>query len=162
LNTRTPKEIEAIKARLEKVAQVPLDATERAKARVACGLLENGRCIAYELRPATCRTMLSQSRAACDACLSAGSGSIPYIGPPSRLAAVMQAGIDHALITRRNLSTEPAELSRALLIALADYPGTLANWLAGKDPFPGAHLDAPGALSGRERASAAAKHFGLA
>ena len=74
--------------------------------------------------------MLSQSRAACDACLKGAGGSIPYIEEPSKIAAVMQIGIDYALISRRNLSTEGAELSRALLIALGDYDGALTTWLA--------------------------------
>jgi hypothetical protein len=132
------------------------------KSRTPCALLENGRCIAYQQRPAVCRMTLSQSRAACDACLDGTSAAIPYIDQPSRIAAVMQAGIDYALLTRRNLSTEGAELARALLIALADYQGTMATWLAGKDPFPDAHRSPPGASTGNERAIAAARRFGIA
>jgi hypothetical protein len=71
-------------------------------------------------------------------------------------------GIDYALISRRNLSTERAELSRALLIALGDYDGALASWLEGKDPFPGTHVGVPGAPSGNERAIAAARRLGIA
>jgi hypothetical protein len=71
-------------------------------------------------------------------------------------------GIDYALITRRNLSTEGAELSRALLIALADYEGALASWLQGKYPFPGTHLGASGAPSSHERAMSAARRLGIA
>ena len=78
------------------------------------------------------------------------------------MGAVMQMGIDYAILTRRSLSTEGAELSRALLVALADYQGTLSTWLEGKDPFPGTHLGIPGMLSNRDRAMAAARRFGLA
>jgi hypothetical protein len=74
----------------------------------------------------------------------------------------MQMGIDHALSTRRKLSTEGAELSRALLIALRDLEASLTSWREGKDPFPGTHLGAPGAPSSTERARAAAKRLGLA
>ena len=105
---------------------------------------------------------LSQSRAACDACLEAAGGSIPYIEQPSKVAAVMQMGIDYALIAKRKLSTEGAELSRALLIALADYEGALTSWLQGKDPFPDTHFGAPGAPSSSERAIAAARRLGIA
>jgi hypothetical protein len=161
LETKTPAEIESIRERLRKVAEVPLDPALRVRSKTPCGLLENGRCIAYEQRPSVCRMALSQSRAACDSCLHGSGGSIPYIEQPSKIAAVMQAGIDHAFITRRNLSTEGAELSRALLIALDDYQGTLATWLGGDDPFPGTHLALPGAPSGRERAVAAARRFGI-
>lgn len=162
LDTRTPAEIEAIKQRLGTVAEIPLDPALRMKSRTPCGLLENGRCVAYEQRPAVCRMTLSQSRAACDACLEGTGTAIPYIEQPSRIAAVMQAGIDYALLTRRNLSTEGAELARALLVALADYQGTLTSWLDGKDPFPGSHRAVPGAPTSSERAAAAARRFGLA
>jgi Fe-S-cluster containining protein len=162
LDTRTAAEIEAIEARLRRVAQIPLDPVLRMKSKTPCGLLEGGRCVAYEERPAVCRMTLSQSRAACDACLDGTSAAIPYIEQPSRIAAVMQAGIDYALLTGRKLSTEGAELARALLVALADYERTLAIWLEGKDPFPDAHRSVPGSLTSRERAIAAARRFGIA
>jgi Fe-S-cluster containining protein len=162
LETKTQAEIEGIKQRLLQVSQVPLDPLLRLKAKMPCALLENGRCSIYEHRPSLCRMTLSQSRAACDSCLQEGSGSIPYIEQPSKIAAVMQMGIDYALITRRNLSTEGAELSRALLIALRDYEGTLTSWLAGQDPFPDTHVGGPGTPSNSERAIAAARRFGAA
>jgi Fe-S-cluster containining protein len=162
LDTKTPAELEGLKERLRRVAEVPVDAALRVKAKTPCALLENGRCSAYEQRPAVCRMMLSQSRAACDACLKGAGGSIPYVGQPSKFAGAMQMGIDYALIARRNLPTEGAELSRALLIALADYQGVLTHWLQGKDPFPGAHIAAAGAPSSQDRAIAAARRLGIA
>jgi Fe-S-cluster containining protein len=162
LDTRTPAEIESLKQRLQAVAQVPLDPVVRLEAKMPCAFLENGRCSIYEQRPSVCRMTLSQSRAACDSCLRQGGGSIPYIDQPGKIAAVMQMGIDHALLTRRDLSTEGAELSRALLIALRDPQATLTAWREGKDPFPGTHVGVSGAPSSRERAAAAAKRLGLA
>jgi Fe-S-cluster containining protein len=158
LQSKTPAEIEGIKERLQAAAQVPLDPVLRLKSKMPCALLENGRCSVYEHRPSVCRMTLSQSRAACDSCLQTGSGSIPYIDQPGQIAAVMQMGIDHALVTRRNLSTQGAELSRALLIALRDPEATWTTWLEGKDPFPDTHVGVPGS----ERAAAAAKRLGLA
>lgn len=161
LETRTAAEIEAIKQRLQRVAQIPCDPLARVKARVPCGLLEDdGRCAAYRERPSVCRMTLSQSRAACDSCLKAAAGSIPYIEHPSRVAAVVQAGIDYALIERRNLSVETAELSRALLVALDDHAGAMTRWLSGQDPFPDAHFIPQGGRSDRERAMSAAARFG--
>jgi Fe-S-cluster containining protein len=162
LETKTPAEIESLKERLRVVAEVPLDPILRVKAKIPCALLENDRCSAYELRPSVCRMALSQSRAACDACLKGAATLFPYIEPPSKVAAVMQMGIDYAFISRRNLSTEGAELSRALLIALADYQGALTSWFQGKDPFPGTHVGVPGAPSSRERTVAAARRLGIA
>ncbi len=162
LQTRTAAEIEALKGRLRVVAEVPLDPVLRVKARIPCALLENDRCSTYELRPSGCRMALSQSRAACDACLMGAGDSIPYIEQPSKVADVMQMGIDYALISRRKLSTEGAELSRALLVALGDYEGALTSWLEGKDPFPGTHIERSGGLSSNDRAIAAARRLGIA
>jgi hypothetical protein len=162
LETKTQAEIEGLKVRLQKVSEVPLDPALRVKAKIPCPLLEDDRCAAYEQRPSVCRMALSQSRAACDACLKGAGGSIPYIEQPAKIAAVMQMGIDYALITRRNLSTEGAELSRALLIALGDYEGALTTWLQGQDPFPGTHFSIPGAPASNERTIAAAKRLGIA
>jgi hypothetical protein len=162
LETKTPAELEVIKTRLQRACGPSLDFAARLKAKVPCGLLENGRCTIYESRPGVCRVMLSQSRAACDACLNGKADSIPYIEQPSKIGGVMQMGIDYALLTRRKLSSEDAELSRALLTALADYDAVLATWLIGQDPFPGSHVDKPGARSGAEKALEAARRFGLA
>jgi Fe-S-cluster containining protein len=162
LDTKTPAELARLRERLRTVAEIPLDPTLRARAGIPCALLEDGRCSTYEQRPSVCRMALSQSRAACEACQRDGGGFIPYIEQPAKFAAIMQMGIDYALITRRNLSTEGAELSRALLIALDDYEGALGIWLQGKDPFPGTHVGAPGRPSSRDKAIAAAKRLGMA
>jgi len=162
LATRTPAEIDALKARLQEVAQIPLDPALRAKAAQPCALLEDGLCSAYEVRPAVCRMMLSQSRAACEACLKGAGGLIPYIDQPSKIAAAMQMGIDYALISRRKLSTEKAELSRALLVALDNYPEALAGWLSGGDPFAGARFVSPRAPANAESVIAAGRRLGLA
>jgi len=161
LATKTPAEIESLEQRLQAIAQVPLDPVLRLAAKMPCAFLENGRCSIYEHRPSVCRMTLSQSRAACDSCLREGSGSIPYIDQPGKIAAVMQMGIDHALATRRNLSTEGAELSRALLIALRDPAAALMAWRDGRDPFPGTHMGGSGAPSGNEKAATAAKRLGI-
>jgi Fe-S-cluster containining protein len=160
METRTAAEIEVIRRRLQRVAEIPRDPMARVRARLPCGLLEpDGRCAAYGERPSVCRMTLSQSRAACDACRAAAGGSIPYIETPSRIAAVIQAGIDYALV-ERSLSVETAELSRALLVALDDHAGAMTRWLSGQDPFPDAHFTARGARSDRERALSAATRFG--
>jgi hypothetical protein len=153
--------IEDIKQRLRRVAEVPIDSTLRAKAKLPCGLLENGRCTIYEQRPSVCRVMLSQSRAACESCLQGAGGAIPYIEPPSKVALGVQMGNDYALLARRKLSIELVELSRALLIALEDYEGVSTGWLAGGDPFASARADARGGPSSLEKTVAAARLFGL-
>jgi Fe-S-cluster containining protein len=162
LETQPSARIEDIKQRLRRLAEVPLDSTMRAQAKVPCALLENGRCSVYEQRPSVCRVMLSQSRAACESCLQGAGGIIPYIEPPSKIAAAAQMGIDYALISRRKLPIDLVELSRALLIALSDSQGALKSWLAGEDPFSGARAEARGASPGGEKAMSAARRFGVA
>jgi Fe-S-cluster containining protein len=161
LDTKTSAEIEIIRERLTNLAHLPLDPDVRYDAQRPCALLENNRCIVYEQRPSVCRTMLSASRAACEACLASRTGTIPYIADPTKIAAMMQLGIDYALITRRNFSTERVELSRALLIALSDFEAALTSWIAGQDPFPGSQIKRPGFPSNREMAETAAKRFGV-
>jgi Fe-S-cluster containining protein len=155
--------IEVIRQRLRRIAELPLDWTERAKARLPCALLdEDNRCSIYEQRPSMCRVALSQSRAACEACLHDAAGAIPCVEQPRKIAAASQMGVDYALISRRRRSTELVELSRALLIALADYQGVLSAWLAGEEPFACAQLEARGGQSSAEKAIAAARKFGVA
>ena len=77
------------------------------------------------------------------------------------MAAVMQLAIDHAVITRRNLSTEKVELSRALLSALDDFEGILTRWINCEEPFPEAQMRFSGYPTNREMAEAAAKRFGI-
>ena len=161
LETQPAARLKDIKQRLRRLSEVPIDSTLRARAKLPCALLENDRCSVYEQRPSVCRVMLSQSRAACESCLHGAGGAIPYIEPPSKIAAAAQMGIDYALISRRKVSIELVELSRALLIALDDYQGVLTGWLAGADPFATAHEAARGAAPSLERALAAARRFGV-
>jgi hypothetical protein len=160
LETKTPAEIGAIRERLAWLSRLPLDPAVRLDAQYPCALLENDRCIVYEERPSLCRTMLSASRAACEACLASKAGTIPYLADAAKTAALMQLGIDHAAATRRNLSTERVELSRALAIALDGYDAALTRWLKGDAPFPDGEIRPAGFPSNRELAQAAAKRFG--
>jgi len=162
-SAKGPAEIEAIKERLLRLSELPLDRIDRAKARMPCALLDGNNCCSiYEHRPSMCRVALSQSRAACEACLQDASGAIPCIDQPRKVAAAYQMGMDYALISRRHRSVEPAEFSRALLIALTDYQGALAAWLAGQDPFAGTHVRLRGVQSSAEKAISAARWFGVA
>jgi Fe-S-cluster containining protein len=163
LDARAASDIEAIKLRLRRIVEVPLDWTQRAKARLPCALLDqDNRCSIYEQRPSMCRVALSQSRTACEACLRDAAGDIPCVEQPRKIAAAAQMGVDSALISRRKRSIEPVELSRALLIALADYQGVLSAWLAGEHPFASAEPEARAGQSSAEKAIAAARGFGLA
>lgn len=162
LDTQSQESTAELKRRLGKHAQLPLDPYVRDDAPNPCPLLVDKRCSIYDHRPAVCRVMLSASRSACDACLEIkGSGKIPYIATPMQINVMMQLGIDYALITRLHLNTDPVELSRAVLIALEDFDGSLTTWGNGGDPFPNCKVRPPGSMSLQEMAAATAKRFGL-
>ena len=53
LETKSPDDIEGLKDRLRRVAQVPLDPVQRVKAKIPCALFQDGACSTYEQRPST-------------------------------------------------------------------------------------------------------------
>lgn len=162
LDTKTAAEIDIIKQRFTRLSRLPLDPAARYGSQNPCGLLENGRCTVYEHRPSVCRTMLSASRAACEQCLVAKNGTVPYIAGPSQIAVLMQLGIDYALINRRGLGTQRVELGGALLIAINDFDGAVMAWAGGESPFSAYEIRRAGDPSNREIAETAAKRFGVA
>lgn len=162
LDTKTSDEIDTIKSRLAQLSRLPLDPAVRYGAQNPCALLESGRCTVYEYRPSVCRTMLSASRRACEECLVAQDGTVPYVAGPSQIAAMMQLGIDYALVSRRNFGTERVELGGALSIALNDFDGAITAWADGESPFSPFEVRRPGQPSNREMAETAAKRFGVA
>lgn len=159
LETKTPRELSAIRERLATLANLPLDPAARLDRQKPCALLEDNRCTAYAERPAMCRTMLSASREACETCLASRAGTVPYLADPAKIAAVVQLAIDYAVTTRTSRSVERVELSRALKAALDDLDGALARWAAGADPFPEAAVRPAGHPPNRELVRAAAKRF---
>lgn len=161
LDTKTPAELVAINERLTVLSLLPLNPTARYDGRYPCALLESGRCSVYEQRPSVCRTMLSASRPACETCLASKGGTAPLIAGPSQIAAMMQLGIDYALITRRNFRTERVELGCALLIALNNFDGAISAWADGENPFSACEVLPPGHPSNHEMTEMAAKRFGI-
>ena len=159
LETRTSAELESIKVRLRQIVDVLLDMTLRSKPSPApCSRTAAARSSGAPVRlPHNAVAVARGLRFRLDA----GGGVVPSIVQPGKVAAFVQTGIDYALITRRNLSTELVEFSRALLIALSDHRGALTTWLAGKDPFPAAHVSVREGASSHEKAMAAARRFGV-
>lgn len=161
LDKKSTSELDAIKARLSKLSPLPLDTDARYGRDKPCAFLENERCSIYEQRPLVCRTLLSAARNACEACLGGDDIPIPYIANVMSMAALVQMGIDYALIKCRNLSTEKVELSRALLIALNGFDAAVTIWVHGHNPFPDCIAKRPGYPSNRNICIAAAKRFGV-
>lgn len=161
LDSKSPAEISAIKDRLARHAPLPLDEESRRGPGKPCALLEDHRCSVYENRPSLCRTMLSTSRAACETSLNAAEPSVPFIAGPVIVTFLMQLGIDYALMTRRRVSTEKVEMSRALLIALENFEAALAAWRGGKEAFPDCHPAQGSGPSNAGLAEMAAQRFSV-
>jgi Fe-S-cluster containining protein len=161
LDTKPDVEIARIKGQLAALAPLPLDIDARYGADKPCALLEDNRCTIYAHRPSLCRTMLSTSRAACEASLNAKEPAVPFIPEPVVLSFMLQLGIDYALIQCKHLSTEKVEMSRALLIALENFEETFSHWIKGQDPFPDCAIDMGNGLTNRDMAETAAAYCGV-
>lgn len=162
LDTKDKDYIDRTLASLRLRAPLPFDANARYGADKACPLLENGRCTVYEVRPRTCRAVLSGSREACDACLAGNETPIPYIMDGIQVASSLNLGIQFALSTRKGFDVEPVELTRALLLSLEAFDMTAAMWLMGRDPFASCRLERPPELQDIASAQRFAKEMGIA
>ena len=108
--------------------------------QIACPLLVDGRCSAYEARPLECRGYNSMSVEACKrAYENYDAWNVPLYLPQYSIFKHVQAGLLMALVGA-GLSNEILELNGALLIALTES-NAADRWLAGEDIF------APAALS---------------
>lgn len=112
---------------------------ERYTGHIACGLLEDGLCGAYEARPNPCRTMVSASVAACEASWKGEPARIPVPQAFGQikggytftlLAALRAAGLDTAVY----------ELNHALRLAL-ETDRAEERWRAGEDIFAAVFRD---------------------
>ncbi|WP_020173298.1 YkgJ family cysteine cluster protein [Methyloferula stellata] len=161
LDAKSETEIARLKERLATRAMLPLDVQSRHGADKPCPLLEDNRCSVYEHRPSLCRTMLSTSRSACETSLTSQEQRVPFIAEPVVISFLMQLGIDYALIKLKGLSTEKVELSRALLIALADFEPAFQTWIDGREAFPDCHVETGSGPSNSDLAESAAAQCGV-
>jgi len=161
LDTKSAAEIAGIKEKLAQRTPLPLDEQSRRGADKPCVLLEDHCCSIYALRPSLCRTMLSTSRTACETSLNSEDQAIPFIPEPVVISFLMQLGIDCALIKLKHLSTEKAEMSRALLVALETFESAFSAWINGGDPFPDCHPELGSGPSNHDLVQMAAEQSGI-
>jgi hypothetical protein len=91
------------------------------RARLPCPLLVADRCLAYPVRPLTCRGLNSSSAAKCERALELGNAAaVPFYAPQQALCTLVLDGELH-------------ELSAALAIALT--PDAAECWLTGEAIF---------------------------
>jgi Fe-S-cluster containining protein len=99
-----------------------------------CSLLENDRCIAYPVRPLTCRGFNSSDARHCELSLDPrNKATIPAYQPQQRLHTLVLDGVRSGLI-ESGLPGELLELTAALRVALTSADAE-TRWLAGQDVF---------------------------
>ena len=140
--TLSPEELQATRARI-----AALDDQKRASrlgqqagTRWPCALLVNHRCIAYPVRPLTCRGFNSSDAQACERFLqSPRKVVVPNYVPQLRLMTFVLDGT-RAGLSESGLRGDLLELTAALRIAL-EVPDAAERWLAGEAVFAPARLD---------------------
>jgi Fe-S-cluster containining protein len=137
LRSRIPKEqADVIQARLiANAAHIgKLSREGRMATGVACAFLVDGKCSAYEVRPAACSGYHSLSKERCEEAWQTPAGSpdrIPVLKGLRYVAAALDDGMDQALAEAR-LSGRRVELQTALA-ALIRNPSLIQRWRSGRE-----------------------------
>jgi hypothetical protein len=141
-DTLSPEEFARLRDRVARLDEQrrAIKATEREKARLPCVLLVDHRCIAYPVRPLTCRGFNSTDASQCErVAKSSGKIDVPLYVPQMRLNAFVLDGM-RAGLSESGLSGDRLELTAALRIAL-EGPGAVERFLSGQPAFAAARLD---------------------
>src|SRR5262249_55173747 len=112
---------------------------QRSRARMPCPLLAENRCLAYPVRPLTCRGFNSADAVQCEQSLAPGNRIVvPSYAPQQRINTLVLDGMRAALEQSR-LEADLLELTAALSIALTT-PEAAERWLSGETVFAAARL----------------------
>jgi len=100
---------------------------------IPCAFLVDGKCSAYEARPAACSGYHSLSKARCQSAYESADHSadaIPMLNALRYVAATLDEGVEQALMAA-GLNTERIELHTALA-ALMKNPALIERWRSGR------------------------------
>jgi Fe-S-cluster containining protein len=139
--TLSPDAFQALCERIDHlVEQRRKRAAQRSStAPLPCGLLDNGRCLAYPVRPLTCRGYNSSDAQQCERSLNpANQAVVPVYAPQQRLTTFVLDGMRAGLAEAR-LPGELLELTAALRVAL-NVPDAAQRWLNGEAVFASARF----------------------
>jgi len=129
----------AMEALRVRIAQALEQGRQRSARPIPCPLLDGGRCLAYPVRPLTCRGFNSSDAKACQASVTDNPrAEVPVYAPQLRLTSLVLDGM-RAGLAEAGLKGDLLELSAALQIVLTT-PGTVQAWLEGKPVFAEARL----------------------
>ncbi len=138
LRSRIPKDqADGVRARLvENAAHInKLGREGRVATGVACAFLIDGKCSAYEVRPAACSGYHSLSRERCEEEYDNAAGSppegIPVLQALRYIAAALDDGMEQAL-AEAGLSETRVELQTAVA-ALIRNPALIERWRSGRE-----------------------------
>lgn len=128
--TLSPAEWAGLRQRVEQGAEQ----RRTRRSALACPLLVANRCVAYAVRPLTCRGYNSSNARLCERSLDPGDPvEVPVYAPQQRLLTFVLDGL-RAGAQESQLDGELLELTAALEIALRT-PDVEARWLAGERVF---------------------------
>ena len=118
-----------------------LDERQRLARKLPCPLLLEGACSVYEIRPLTCRALLSRSASICERQFDAGAApDDPQVVPSPVTPRLLSAGLINgqiAALRDLGLASHPVELISALAELERD-PNLFIRWLCREDVFAGA------------------------
>jgi hypothetical protein len=137
LHKNLPDEVGAILSRAQVVVGETRGLTwgERAMRVLACPLLRDGACLAYEVRPSICVAWNSPDAGCCEAFLRADSRAMPPgTGTAESVIAITETTAE-ILAARGAASNKCVDFAQALSIAL-ETPDAAEQWLSGKRIFP--------------------------
>ena len=141
LGPEAREKVEANLSQLDKRTR-GLTPKARAKLRVPCAFLQEGRCTVYAVRPLACAEFTSFNVQDCKRGQRIGFKPGSVIHEKARMVVFhgVQKGLSQGL--RESLptaDTSPLELTAAVVCAL-NIPHAAEEWLAGRKVFAGAHL----------------------
>jgi hypothetical protein len=139
--TLSPEELDAARERVRERARQrrAVRPDRRSRAGLPCALLVGDRCLAYPVRPLTCRGFNSDDARRCERSLKPGGPPLaPSYEPQQRLCTFVLDGLRAGLEESR-LAGDLLELTAALEIALSE-PDAADRWLAGQPVFAQARL----------------------
>ena len=140
--TLSPEELQRVRERVLKLDEErrQLRADKRSNARLPCALLADQRCLAYPVRPLTCRGFNSRDAHQCELFFKHGHKvTVPTYAPQIRLTTFILDGM-RAGVSEAGLKGDLVELTAALRIAFL-VPDALERWLAGEPVFAPARLE---------------------
>jgi Fe-S-cluster containining protein len=143
LATRPAIELDAILSTFRARLYLPLTPAARYGAQFPCPLLAGNRCLAYDHRPMTCRSLYSRSRRECDSALAGVEIPLHYLADPQVMAAALNQGIACALHNKRALDVEPVEMGGALHVLADHFDEAFSLWARGGSPFSAYRVRAP-------------------